>query len=117
MFKLGVCSSGDRVLELTKSLSDNMTNQYHHDGVFCPSKLKKSVATILAKDNCDLISQHPPTASIHYHGTSTTISFLAQLLRQTILVQKRYRYFLHPMLRPQPSIYLKDCYMRQNLQM
>lgn len=50
------------------------------------------------KDNCHL-NATSSTSSMHYHGTSITISFLHQLLRQTNLVQKRYRYFLHPMLR------------------
>ena len=70
MFKLGICLSYDQDLELTKSLSD-MTNQYHRDGVFCASILKKSVFTILAKDNCDL-NATSSTASMHY-STSVTI--------------------------------------------
>ena len=72
MFHLGICSSYDRVLEVTKSLSDDSTKQYKHDGVFCPSKLKKGVFTIIAKDNCDL-NATSSTATMHYHGTSMTV--------------------------------------------
>ena len=72
LFKLGICSSYDRILEITKSLSDNMTSQYVRDGAFCPSNLKKNVFTMMAKDNCDL-NAASSTATMHYHGTSITV--------------------------------------------
>ena len=72
MFQLGICSSYDRILEVTKSLSDDLANRYKHDGVFCPSKLKKGVFTMIAKDNCDL-NATSSAATMHYHGTSMTV--------------------------------------------
>ena len=72
LFQLGICSSYDRVLEITKSLSDHMTRQYQRDGAFCPSKLKKNVFTMMAKDNCDH-NASSTTATQHYHGTSITV--------------------------------------------
>ena len=71
MFKLGMYSFYSQVLELTKSLSGNMTSQYHRDGAFCPAKLTKSVFAILAEENCD-IKTTSSNVLMHFHGTSTT---------------------------------------------
>ena len=72
MYHLGICISNPRVLEMTKSLSDDLTDQWKQDGVFCPSKLRKFIFTVIAKDNCDL-NATPSTASQHYHGKSMSV--------------------------------------------
>ena len=53
-------------------MSDNMINQYHRDGVFCPSKLKKSAFTTLAKGNCNL-NVTSSIVWVYYHCTSITV--------------------------------------------
>ena len=37
-----------------------------------PSKLRKFIFTVIAKDNCDL-NATPSTASQHYHGKSMSV--------------------------------------------
>ena len=72
MYHLGICISYPRVLEMTKSLSDDLTDQWKQDGVFCPSKLRKFIFTVIAKDDCDL-NATSSTASQHYHGKSMSV--------------------------------------------
>ena len=42
-----------RVLEITKSLSDSVIDQYSANKVFSPRNIKKHVFTMIAKDNID----------------------------------------------------------------
>ena len=72
MHHLGLGISYPRILEITKSLSDDLTNQWKQGGVFCPSKLRKFIFTVMAKDNCDL-NATSSTATQHYHGTSISV--------------------------------------------
>ena len=74
MYHLGICISNPRVLEMTKSLSDDLTDQWKQDGVFCPSKLRKFIFTVIAKDNYDL-NATSSTASPWQKYVSNAISF------------------------------------------
>ena len=49
-----------------------MITQHNRDGAFLHGTLKKSVLTIIAKDNIDENS-NSATATRHYHGTSLSI--------------------------------------------
>ena len=69
---LGICISYDRLLDITKDLSERLLYQYARDGVFLPSVLKQDIFTIIAKDNID-INAKSSTASKHFHGTSMSI--------------------------------------------
>ena len=41
-FKIGICVSSTRVLQITKSLSDAVINQYAENEVFSPRNIKKA---------------------------------------------------------------------------
>ena len=71
-FNLGLCLSFDRILEFTKKLSDAQIENYELTGVFSTNPLRKSIFTVVVKDNIDfnVISS---TAVKHFHGTSMTI--------------------------------------------
>ena len=116
-----MCSSYDKVLKVVKCLSDNITN--HRDGTFCPSKLKKSIFTILAEDNCDL-NAISSTPLMYYYGASITIMQFPQyeeFRRPTILSNKlgtkKVQSLLSSMFRLYQSIYLEDNCMRRNVQL
>ena len=71
-FNIGLCVSYDRVLEISRGLSDTLLRRYNECKVFTPTPLKKNIFTIIAKDNID----HNATSSTavkHYHGTSMTV--------------------------------------------
>ena len=71
-FNIGLCVSYDRVLEISRELSDTLLRRYNEYKVFTPTPLKKNIFTIIAKDNID----HNATSSTavkHYHGTSMTV--------------------------------------------
>ena len=45
-FSLGLCLSYDRVLEITKELSDTQIKHYMNTNVFAPGPLKKNLFTV-----------------------------------------------------------------------
>ena len=72
LFTLGICIHYDRLLEMTKFISETMILQFERDGVFLPSVLKKDIFTMIAKDNVD-INAKLSTASKHFNGTSMSV--------------------------------------------
>ena len=72
LHSLGICISYDRLLDITKDISETMLSQYERDGVFLPSVLKKDIFTMIAKDNVDFNAKSS-TASKHFHGTSMSV--------------------------------------------
>ena len=69
---LGICLSYDRVLEITKELSNTQIHHYLTNNVFAPSPLRKSVFIVIAKDNIDC-NATSSTAVRHFHGTCMTV--------------------------------------------
>ena len=69
---MGITSSYDRVLEVTKDIGDSLITQFKMHGMFLPGNLRSGLFTILAKDNVDS-NATSSTATRHYHGTSITI--------------------------------------------
>ena len=53
LFSIGITISYVRLLDITKMLSDAVINQYSINGVFTPKPIKRSLFTIIAKDNND----------------------------------------------------------------
>ena len=64
--------SYDRLLDITKDISEAMLKQYERDGVFLPSNLKMKPFTAIAKDNTD-VNAKSSGASKHFHGTSMSV--------------------------------------------
>ena len=52
-FNIGLCLSYDRILDYPKKLSDAQIESYELTGVFSPNPLRKSIFTVVAKDNND----------------------------------------------------------------
>ena len=71
-FNLGLCLSDDRILEFTKQLSDAQIKTYEFTGFFSPNPLRKSLFTVVAKDNLDF-NTTSSTAVKHFHGPSMTV--------------------------------------------
>ena len=72
LFKLGLCVSYDRLLNISTQLANNVCAQYHHDDVVCPPQLSKNIFTCGAVDNID----HNPsakTAHDSFHGTAISL--------------------------------------------
>ena len=72
LFKLGLCVSYDRLLNISTQLANNVCAQYHHDDVVCPPQLSKNIFTCGAADNID----HNPsakTAHDSFHGTAISL--------------------------------------------
>lgn len=75
---LGLRLSYDRVLEMTKELCYIQTKHHINTNVFTPSPSKKSLFTVLAKDNLDFNDTSSTTVQ-HFHGTSmTTMQFISE---------------------------------------
>ena len=68
-FCAGISLSYKRLLELTRDIANQMISQYKRDDAFLPRTLRKSILTIIAKDNIDTNSKSAP-AKRHYPGTS-----------------------------------------------
>ena len=71
-FNTGLCLSYDCILDYTKKLSDAQTESYELTGIFSPNPLRKSIFTVVAKDNIDF-NATSSTAVKHFHGTSMTV--------------------------------------------
>ena len=72
LFERGLCISYKRFLEMTKHIYDGMMFSFNEYQTFIPNHLKKSVFTVLVKDNIDLNASSNFVSS-HYHGTSLSI--------------------------------------------
>ena len=71
-FNLGLRLSYDRILEFTKKLSDVQIENYELTGVFSPNPLRKSIFTVVAKDDIDF-NATLSTPVKHFHGTNMTV--------------------------------------------
>ena len=71
LFHLGICISYDRVLSITNAIAFSMLKKYEEEKVFFPSMLRKSLYTVIAKDNIDLNSSST-TIKQQYHEISMT---------------------------------------------
>ena len=58
-----------RVLSITKSLYDALSQNYSCEGTFIPTNLRKGCFVIFVKDNIDKNASANLIIS-HYHGTS-----------------------------------------------
>ena len=72
LFHLWICISYDRVLSITNAIGSSMLKKYEGEKVFFPSMLRKSLYTVIAKDNIDLNSSSIMIKQ-HYHGISMTV--------------------------------------------
>ena len=71
-FNVGLCLSNDRSLGFTKKLSDAQIENYELTGVFSSDPLRKSIFTVVVKDNIDFNAT--PSATVkNFHGTSMTV--------------------------------------------
>ena len=71
-FRLGLCVSYDRVLEITKDIYENLRESFFSYNCFFPNILKKKLFTVLLKDNID-VNARSNFVNSHYHGTSISI--------------------------------------------
>ena len=72
LFQLGICVSYNRVLSITKSLYDALSQNYSGEGTFIPTNLRKGCFVISVKDNIDKNASANLIKS-HYHGTSISL--------------------------------------------
>ena len=71
-FKLGICVSYQRLLELMKIIYEALLLSFLVYQIFIPIILKKGVFLVMAKDNIDKNASSTDAKS-HYHGTSISI--------------------------------------------
>ena len=64
--------SYNRVLSITKSLYDALSQNYFREGTFIPTNLRKGCFVIFVKDNIDKNASANLIKS-HYHGTSISL--------------------------------------------
>ena len=69
---LSFCISYDRVLEITKSIYENLCESYENNKFFFPNILKMGLLTVMLKDNIDLNSKSN-IIQWYYHGTSRSM--------------------------------------------
>ena len=69
-FNLVLCISYDWVLEITKSIYENLCESYENNKFFFPYILKMGLFTVMLKDNIDLNSIF---IQWHNHGTSRSM--------------------------------------------
>lgn len=72
-YKLGLCISYDRLMQISSDLGNKICKLYEKEGVVCPPKLRKNVFTTASVDNID----HNPssrTAKDSFHGTAISIT-------------------------------------------
>ena len=72
LFKLGICISYDRLLQLTAKMANGVCQRFEMEGVVCPSTMRSGIFTVGAVDNID----HNPsstTARDSFHGTGISI--------------------------------------------
>ena len=71
-FRIGLCVSYGRILEITKTIYENLRESYSLYHCFFPNILKKGLFTIMLKDNIDINAKATFVKS-HYHGTSLSM--------------------------------------------
>ena len=64
-----LCISNERILRVTKGLSEATLNLFEHEEAVIPGNLRTGLFTIGAKGNVDKNSRCTISKS-HYHGTS-----------------------------------------------
>jgi len=72
-YRLGLCISYFRVMQISADLGNSICAQFEEEGVVCPSKLKRSLFTTANVDNID----HNPsarTAKDSFHGTAVSLT-------------------------------------------
>ena len=77
LFQLELSVSYDRVLSISTSVANDLTEQYIEHGVVCPPALRKTLYITAAVDNID----HNPsatTAKDSFHGTGISFPFVRQ---------------------------------------
>ena len=57
LFNLSFCISYDRILEITKSIYENLCESYENKKFFFPNIFKMGLLTVMLKDNIDLNSK------------------------------------------------------------
>ena len=72
LFNLSFCISYDRILEITKSIYENLCESYENKKFFFPNILKMGLLTVMLKDNIDLNSKSN-FIQWYYHGTSRSM--------------------------------------------
>ncbi|KAL5005325.1 hypothetical protein ScPMuIL_018781 [Solemya velum] len=71
LFDLGLSVSYDRVMEISTSLGNSISEMYHRDQVVCPPNLRNGLFTVAAIDNIDHnTSSTTATDSFHVTGIS-----------------------------------------------
>ena len=71
-FKLGLCVSYDRYMNISADLANTVCARYHAEEVVCPPQLRSGVFTCGAVDNIDL---NPSATTSHdsFHGTAISM--------------------------------------------
>ena len=72
-YKLGMCISYDRLMQISADLGNNVCNQFEKEGVVCPQKLRKDLFISGSVDNID----HNPssrTSKDSFHGTAISLT-------------------------------------------
>lgn len=72
-YKLGLCISYDRLMQISADLGNKCCKLYEKEGVVCPPKLRKNIFTTGNVDNID----HNPssrTAKNSFHGTAISLT-------------------------------------------
>ena len=68
LFRLGICVSYDRVLQLTSDIGNGVCERFVRDGLVCPPKMHSGLFTTAAVDNIDY-NPSSATAKDSFHGT------------------------------------------------
>ena len=71
-YRLGLCISYDRLMQISTDLGNKVSEQFEKDGLVCPLDLRKDLFTTGCVDNID----HDPssrTAKDSFHGTAISI--------------------------------------------
>ena len=71
-FRLGMCVSYDRLLQITADMAECICTRFEADNVVCPPKICRGLFTTGAVDNVDH-NQTSATAGDSFHGTSISI--------------------------------------------
>ena len=72
-YRLGLCISYDRLMQISTDLGNKVSEQFEKDGLVCPLDLRKDLFTTGCVDNID----HDPssrTAKHSFHGTAISIT-------------------------------------------
>ena len=89
MAHMGLSISYDRVLQLSTWMGNKVCQQFHHEQVVCPPKLRGNVFTTAAVDNIDH-NLSSTTAKESFHGTAVSLfqhpSFAGEGLSPDIVI-------------------------------